>query len=64
VPEARHVVEQYANNPIEADHGHEGPDSSDARLEAAPLHPQACSVGCYAGISTSREVCRVSGTHS
>ena len=22
VPEAWHVVEQYANNPIEADHGH------------------------------------------
>ena len=42
----------------------EGPDPSDARLEAAPLGPGGCSVGCYAGISTSREVCRVSGTHS
>jgi transposase-like protein len=32
IPEACHVVEQYANNPIEADHGRfEGPDSSDAR---------------------------------
>ena len=40
VPEACQVVEQCANNPIEADHGRlKGPDTSDARLEVAPLRP-------------------------
>jgi transposase, IS6 family len=41
VPEACHVVEQYANNSIEADHGHLKARirQSDARLETAPLRP-------------------------
>ena len=39
VPEAWHVVEQYANNPIEADHSVEGPNATDARPETHPLRP-------------------------
>ena len=41
VPEAWHVVEQYANNPIGADHGRlKARDPSDARLEAARAAPR------------------------
>jgi transposase-like protein len=41
VPEACHVVEQYANQQPDRSRSRpvEGPDPSDARLEAAPLCP-------------------------
>ena len=47
IPEACHVVEQYANNPIESDHGPaEGSDPFDARFEAAPLRPAGLERAC------------------
>ena len=37
IPSALHTVEQYANNPVEADHGRRDPAPADARTETPPL---------------------------
>jgi transposase, IS6 family len=42
VPEAWHVMEQYANNPFEADHGRLKARTRPMRGETAPLRPVAC----------------------
>jgi hypothetical protein len=39
LPAARHVVEQHANNPFEADHDRLVPLAANARLEMAPIGP-------------------------
>jgi DDE domain len=43
VPEAWHVVEQYANNPRSRSRPDEGPNATDARPETHPLRPGGLS---------------------
>jgi hypothetical protein len=46
VLEACHVVEQYANDPIEADHGRLKAEHDDARPETATLRPGGLQWAC------------------